>query len=106
MISRTTIYSLLLGLILALALFMRITRERDRCNTYPAGGIPPRTEYVVSGTRQFEISCSDWWMRRPQSTQILLIVDIGLGMIFVLFAAGDLRSWVQRAKARKIPNNE
>jgi len=101
MISRITIFSLLLGLMLGLGTFMRVKGEQDRCNTYPAGGIPPKTEYVVSGTREVEISCDDWWMRQPMTVQILCIMDVGLGMIFAVNALQDTRNWIQRRRLRR-----
>jgi hypothetical protein len=96
MVSRVTIFSLLLGLMLGLGIYTHAQGERDRCSIYPAGGTPPMTEYVVSGTRQVEVPCSDWWMRQPLVIQILCIADAGFALIFLLFAAGDLRSAVQR----------
>jgi len=101
MISRVTIFSLLLGLMLGLGIFLHANGERDRCNSYPAGGVPPNSETVVSGTREIEASCSDWWIRQPIEIQILCIGDAGLGLIFALNALTDLRRSIQWRRARK-----
>lgn len=95
MISRVTIFSLLLGLMLGLGIWMHTSGERDRCNTYPAGGVPPKSESIVSGTHEIEAPCSDWWIRQPMQIQILSIADAGLAMIFVLNALIDLRAWLE-----------
>ena len=107
MISRITIFSLLLGLMLGLGTYMRVKGEQDRCNTYPPGTTPPKTEYVVSGTREVEISCNDWWMRQPTTVQILCIADAGLAMIFVVNALQDIRAWIQwkHLKVKKESSN-
>ena len=101
MISRITIFSLLLALLLGLGTFMLVQDERDRCNTYPPGGTPPKTEYAISGTREVEISCNDWWMRQSMTVQILCIADAGLGMIFLVNALVDLRGWIQWRRSQR-----
>ena len=95
MISRLTIFSLLLGLMLGLGIYMHAKGAHDRCNSYPPGGVQPRNELVVTGTRQIQVPCSDWWMRQPQTVQILCIADAGLGLIFTLNVLIDLRRWVE-----------
>jgi hypothetical protein len=101
MISRLTIFSLLLGLMLALGIFIHAKSERDRCNSYPAGSVPPKSESIVSGTREIEAPCSDWWIRQSTEIQILCIADLGLALIFLLNAAGDLRRWLQWRRGDK-----
>lgn len=100
MISRVTIFSLLLGLMLGLGIFIHTSSERDRCNMYPAGGTPPKTEYVVTGTREVEVSCNDWWMRQPLAMQVQCIADAGLGLIFAVNALIDLRRWTRWRRGR------
>lgn len=94
MISRVTIFSLLTGLMLGTGIYLRVQQQVDRCNSYPEGGIPPKSEYVVTGTRQVEVPCSDWWIRQPQTLQILCIADAALGVLFVFSALQDLRGWL------------
>lgn len=101
MISRVTIFSLLLGLMLGLGIFLHANGERDRCNTYPEGGVPPRSEYIVSGTREVEMPCDSWWPRQTMTVQVLCIAGAGLGMIFVVNALIDLRRSVHWGRTRK-----
>ena len=101
MISRVTIFSLLLGLMLGLGIFLRAKGEHDRCNTYTAGDIPPKSETVVSGTREIQAPCSDWWIRQPMEMQVLSIADAGLGLIFVINCLIDLRRWALWKRRRK-----
>lgn len=103
MISRVTIFSLLLTLMLGLGIYMHSLGERDRCNTYPVGGVPPRSEYVVTGERETEVPCSDWWMRQPLTVQVLCIADAALGVVFVLNALGDLRDWLAWRRQKQNP---
>jgi len=94
MLSRITLFSLLLALMLGLGIFIQTKSESDRCNTYPDGGIAPRSEYVVTGTREVEVPCNDWWVRQSLTVQVLCIADAGLGMIFMVNALGDMRRWL------------
>lgn len=95
MISRLTLFSLLFGLMLGLGIYMYSQDEQDRCSTYSAGGVQPKTEYVITGERQIEVPCSEWFLRQPLAIQILSGVDVGAALIFLLNALGDLRGWVQ-----------
>ena len=101
MISRVTIFSLLLGLLLGLGIYMYSQDERDRCSTYPAGGVAPRSEYVVTGTRETEVPCSEWFLRQPLTVQILCIADAALGVVFALNAIGDLSGWIAWRRGNK-----
>jgi phosphatidylglycerophosphate synthase len=56
-----------------------------------ADGRMPASEYVVSGTRQIEVPCSDWFMRQPLRVQVLCLLDLALAVLFVLSALSDLR---------------
>jgi hypothetical protein len=107
MISRLTMFSLLLGLMLGLGIYMYSQGEQDRCSTYPAGGVQPRTQYVVTGERQIEVPCSEWFLRQPLALQILVVADFLLGFIFSVNALADLNRWLRwRRAAAKEANNE
>ena len=101
MISRITIFSLLLGLLLGLGIYMYSLGGRDRCNTYPAGGVAPRSEYVVTGERETEVPCSEWFLRQPQAVQVLCVLDAVLGALFALNAVGDLVRWIAWRRSYK-----
>jgi hypothetical protein len=104
MISRLTMFSLLLGVTLGLGICTYSQSERDRCSTYPAGGAQPRSEYVITGERQVEVPCSEWFLRQPLVVQILVLADVLLGFVFAVNALADLRGWIRiRSERRKNP---
>ena len=107
MISRLTIFSLLLGLMLGLGIYTYSQGQQDRCNTYPTGGVQPRSEFVITGERQIEVPCSEWFLRQPLAVQILFVVDFLLGFVFAVNALADINGWLRwrRGKARKPDNN-
>ena len=77
--------------------------RRDDCKySYPPGGKAPATEMVVSGTREIEVPCKDWWMRQPQGVQILCIADAALGMVFLMNALQDTRGWLVMRRLRRM----
>jgi hypothetical protein len=95
MISRVTIFSLLLALMLAMGLWMRDMQQTDNCSRYMAGDkMLPASEYVVSGSRMVEVPCSDWLSRQPVPVQVLCLLDGVLGVVFVLNALSDLTGWL------------
>jgi hypothetical protein len=95
-ISRVTLFSLLLGLMLTLGLRLWSYGQRDACSPYLEGNKQAQAgEYVPSGTRLIDVPCNDWIMRQPLRVQLLCLVDLGLGVVFVLNAIGDLRDWLE-----------
>jgi hypothetical protein len=91
-ISRVTLFSLLLGLMLAAGIWLWNDGDKDDCSRpMAADGTMPTYEYVISGTRQIEVPCDDWIMRQPLRVQILCLLDLALAMLFVLNALADLR---------------
>jgi hypothetical protein len=91
-----TLFSLLLGLMLALGLRLWSDGQRDACSPYLEGNkLAQAGEYVTSGTRLIDVPCNDWLMRQPMRVQLLCLVDLGLGIVFVLNAIGDLRDWLE-----------
>jgi hypothetical protein len=102
MISRVTIFSLLLGLMLGVGIYAWAQGRRDDCMRYPPGGRAPATEMVVSGTREIEVPCSDWWMRQPLGAQILCIADAALGVVFLVNALQDTRAWLAMRRVRRV----
>jgi hypothetical protein len=104
MISRVTLFSLLLGLMLAFGIWMGTGSQHDACSAYLTGNRSAQsTEYVPSGTRLIAVPCSDWFMRQPSKVQILCMIDLCLAVVFLLNAVGDLRdSLAARKRMRKI----
>ena len=102
MISRVTIFSLLLGLMLGVGIYAWSQSERDDCTNYPADGKAPASEYVVSGTRTIVVPCSDWWMRQPSAVQALSLLDAAVGVLFLVNALQDTRGWLTMRRARRV----
>jgi hypothetical protein len=105
MISRVTIFSLLLSLMLAIGIYFWSSGRRDACAAYLAGDSAAQSsEYVASGSRMIAVPCRDWTMRQPLRVQLLCLADLGLVIVFVLDAAGDLRDWLAaRRRMRGTP---
>jgi hypothetical protein len=96
MISRLTIFSLLLGLVLATGIRLWYIGQRDPCARYLAGDTKGQSsQAVVSGSRVIIVPCNNWPMRQPDWVQILCLLDLALGAIFAVNAAIDLRNWHQ-----------
>jgi hypothetical protein len=98
-ISRVTLFSLLLALLLAAGIALRNAWQKDECSRYLAGDrSAPATQTVLSGTRAIEVPCTDWIDRQPQTVLLLCLVDVALFVIFALNAAADVRAWMQRRR--------
>jgi len=101
-ISRVTLFSLLLGLMLAMGIWMWSGGHRDDCTRYLAGDkSAPASEWVTSGTRTIEVSCNDWTMRQPLHVQILCLLDMVVMVLFVMSALADLRDWLAKRRRRR-----
>lgn len=102
MISRVTLYSLLLCLLLGAGLRRWSFTHPDNCDRYLAGEKKlPSAEYVISGTRQIVVPCDQWLLRQPQWMQILCLVDLILAVIFLMNAAGDFKNFITRRRAEQ-----
>jgi hypothetical protein len=100
-ISRATLFSLLLGLMLATGIWLWTGGQRDECARFLAGDkSAPASEWVVSGTRTIEVPCSDWTMRQPLRVQVLCLLDMVLLVLFVLNALADARDQIAMRRRR------
>jgi hypothetical protein len=98
-ISKATLFSLLLGLMLACGIRLWYLDQRDDCARYLAGDkSAPATQVIVSGTRTIEVPCTDWTTRQPLRVQVLCLFDLALGVVFVLNGLADVREWMQRRR--------
>jgi hypothetical protein len=101
MISRVTVFSLLLGLMLGVGLRLWSIERKDPCAAYLAGDLKaPSSQWVESGTGLIEVPCNDWLMRQPMRVQILCLLDAVLAAMFVLNALADLRRWLEARRRR------
>jgi hypothetical protein len=93
--SRVTLFSLLLALLLGVGIRLWTDEHRDACAPYLSGDTKAqKSEWVVSGTREIEVSCNDWTARMPLRIQILCLLDVVLGVLFGLNALSDLHEWL------------
>jgi hypothetical protein len=91
-----TLFSLLLGLMLASGIWLWNDGHKDDCTrSMAADGSMPASEWVVSGTRTIEVPCNDWIMRQPLRVQVLCLLDLALAVVFVLNALSDLREGLE-----------
>jgi hypothetical protein len=98
-VARITLFSFLLCLLLGLGLWIRYLGHTDSCTHYLAGDTRfPSTQWVLMGTRRVEVPCNRWLERMPQTFQILCLLDVTFGTIFLVNVLVDLRLWVQRRR--------
>lgn len=101
MISRVTLYSLLLCLLLGVGLRRWSLAHPDSCDLYLAGNKKlPSSEYVISGTRQIAVPCNQWLLRQPEWMQVLCLVDLVLAAVFFVNTAGDFRTFLSSRRRR------
>lgn len=94
--SRVTLFSLLLAVLLGVGIRLWTDGQRDACAPYLSGDTKAqKSEWVMSGTRQIEVPCTDWFARQPMRVQILFMLDVVLAVLFVSNALSDLREWLQ-----------
>lgn len=92
-VSRITLGSLLLALLLGAAIFQWSLQHRDDCSRFLAGDPrAPSTQFVVTGTRTVIMPCRVWLPRQPTGVQVLCLVDFLFAAVFVLNAIGDVRA--------------
>lgn len=103
--SRVTLFSLLLALLLGVGIRLWTDGQRDACTPYLSGDTKAqKSEWVISGTRQIEVPCTDWFTRQPVRVQILCMLDVVLAVLFLLNALSDLRDWLElRRHLPRIP---
>ena len=103
MISRVTLYSFLLTLLLASGIRLWFLGQRGPCVEYLGGNkTMPATQMVESGTRMVEVHCTNWFAWQPLRVQILVILDVALAGVFLMSALGDIRRWLE-ARSRMRP---
>jgi hypothetical protein len=102
--SRVTLFSLLLLLLLGAGIRLWTDGQRDACTPYLSGDTRAQSsEWVTSGTRQVEVRCTDWFARQPTKVQILCMVEVVLAAMFVLNALSDLRDWLEARRRMRAP---
>ena len=97
-ISRRTLYTLLLTLLLAASVRLWAACQRDDCDRLgPGTRGTPSSVLVESGTRTITVPCTYWVPRQPVRVQLLVLLNLVLGLVFVVSVGTD---WA-RARARR-----
>ena len=98
MISRRTIFSLLLALLILCGLRLWVINHRDDCDRAANHmGQMPASVMVESGDRLVEMPCNVWIPRQPMGVQLACLLDLTVGVVFLLSVCDD---WV-RTRARR-----
>ncbi len=99
MISKQTIFALLLTLLLAGGMYAWRVEHFDACDRFGAEKSgTPMAVMVQSGTRTITVPCTIWVMRQPLWMQGLCALLTVLGVIFVLSVWSD---WSRAADRRR-----
>jgi hypothetical protein len=99
LISKVTLFSFLLMLLLAMGIRLWTLEHVDPCAAYLSGdktALP--WQMMAMDKRAVPVPCSVWWARQPQGIQILCLLDIALAAVFLMNALGDLRDMLTRRR--------
>lgn len=104
--SRVTLFSLLLALLLGTGIQLVTLQQRDACTAYLTGQqAAQKSEWVISGTREILVPCNDWFSRQPLQIQLLAVLNAVLAVVFALSALSDFQSWrAVRRRRRDTPS--
>jgi hypothetical protein len=95
MISRQTIVTLLLALLLGVGLKFWALGQADDCDDYLAGDkTAPASQVVESGSRSIDVPCEAWIPRQSFWVQILCLLELVVLVAFTISSVGDLRDWI------------
>ena len=99
MISKQTIFSLLLALLLAGGMRAWRVEHFDACDRFHAEKSgTPMSVMVQSGTRTISVPCSIWVMRQPLWMQGLCALLVMLSVIFLMSVWSD---WSRAGERRR-----
>ena len=105
MISRQTIVTLLLALLLGFGLKFWALGQRDDCDDYLAGDkSAPASQVVEAGSRSVDVPCEAWIPRQSQWVQILCLLELAVIVVFTISFVGDVRDWTinRRSKGMRL----
>jgi hypothetical protein len=95
-ISRVTLVSFLLALLLTAGIYLWSAEHWDDCARYMAGDTSlPSSEVVDVGDPQVEVQCGQWLPRQPVALQVMCLVDLVAVIVFTLNAVGNFLEWKQ-----------
>jgi hypothetical protein len=91
-ISRKTIISFLLALLMAVSIKAYTLRIPNPCDAYLSGQFKaPATVVVNTQGRAYQVPCDDWFLRQPRPVQVLCMVDGAIVVVFLISAYADWR---------------
>jgi hypothetical protein len=101
-ISRVTLLTFVLAMMVLLGLYNWKRGHRDDCDAYLAG-VPgmPATQMVAAGTRTVEAPCRLWALRQPLSVQTWCLAELVLLGIFAMEGMVDVKEEVARRRRRR-----
>jgi hypothetical protein len=105
MISRQTIVTVLLALLLGVGLKFWALGQADDCDDYLAGDkTAPASQTVEAGSRSIDVPCEAWIPRQSQWVQILCLVELVVIVVFMISFVGDVRDWTinRRSKGMRL----
>ena len=99
MISRKTIFALLLALLVGGGLFAWKLNQRDDCDRLASDKRTTQTSVLVdAGTRSVMMPCSVWIPRQPLKVQLWCLADLALAVVFAVSFCAD---WNRRSAGRQ-----
>jgi hypothetical protein len=94
MISRQSLVSLLLALILGFGLKVWALGQNDNCDDYLGGDkSAASSESVAAGSYSVDVPCEAWIPRQSSAVQILCLVELLVIITFAISFVGDVRDW-------------
>ena len=99
MISRKTIYSLLLASLAAAGVFAWNTEKRDECDMAGANRTTMQVVIGQAGKVPVVANCSDWLPRQPQGVQGAVFLDAAAWVVFGLSLAWDVKRSAEEQEA-------
>jgi hypothetical protein len=102
MMSKVTLYSFVLALLLGVGIWAWAAGHVDGCTAFLRGdeGAPAKVE-VQSGSRTIVVPCSDWFLRQRIEVQALCLIDAAIGVIFLMNGLGDWKDWFERRRGMR-----
>ena len=99
LISKRTIFSLLLTLLGVGVIFAWNVNRRDECSAYLAGQPrAPHEAVVMTGSRRVLVPCDQWFLRQPEEVQVGCLGVVAGVMVFAVSAVAD---WQRRGERRR-----
>jgi hypothetical protein len=92
MISRKTLYSFLLAVLLLGCIKAYTLRLTNPCDAYLAGQAQaPETVVVNQNGIPYQVPCNQWFLRQPRAVQALCFFEGVLVVVFLVSAYADWR---------------